>query len=44
MEEKEMWTYQTGATILETFNQELMALKAKMWMNFVCSRIWPTVE
>ncbi|MBA0761230.1 hypothetical protein Gotri_023907 [Gossypium trilobum] len=30
MEEKEMWTYQTGATILETFNQELMTLKAKI--------------
>ncbi|MBA0777667.1 hypothetical protein Gotri_005662 [Gossypium trilobum] len=36
---KEMWTYQTGTAILETFNQELMTPKAKIWMKFVCSRI-----
>ncbi|MBA0845152.1 hypothetical protein Goarm_023199, partial [Gossypium armourianum] len=41
---KEMWTYQTGTTIPQTFNQELMTPKAKMWMKLVCSRIWPTLE
>ncbi|KAK5811922.1 hypothetical protein PVK06_027309 [Gossypium arboreum] len=38
-EGKEMWTYQTGTTIPETFNQALLTPKAKMWMKFVCSRI-----
>ncbi|MBA0816027.1 hypothetical protein Gohar_000735, partial [Gossypium harknessii] len=32
-EGKEMWTYRIGTTILETFNQELMTPKAKMWMK-----------
>ncbi|MBA0854658.1 hypothetical protein Goshw_003244 [Gossypium schwendimanii] len=39
-----MWTYQTRTTILKTFNQELMTPKAKMWMKFICLRIWPTLE
>ncbi|MBA0788774.1 hypothetical protein Gotri_025083 [Gossypium trilobum] len=30
MEGKEMWTYRTGTTIPETFNQELMTPRAKM--------------
>ncbi|MBA0817858.1 hypothetical protein Gohar_022358 [Gossypium harknessii] len=30
-----------GTTIPETFNQELVTPKAKMWMKFVYSRIWP---
>ncbi|MBA0746780.1 hypothetical protein Gogos_009269 [Gossypium gossypioides] len=33
MEVKEMWTYRTGTTILETFNQELITPKVKMWRN-----------
>ncbi|MBA0556190.1 hypothetical protein Golob_026315, partial [Gossypium lobatum] len=41
---KEMWTYQTRTTILKTFNQELTTPKAKMWMKFVCLRMWPTLE
>ncbi|MBA0755126.1 hypothetical protein Gogos_005607 [Gossypium gossypioides] len=41
---KERWTYRMGTTISDTFNQELMTRKAKMWMKFVCSRIWPTIE
>ncbi|MBA0678097.1 hypothetical protein Goari_019459 [Gossypium aridum] len=44
IEGKEMWTYQTGKEIPKTFNQELMTPKAKIWMKFVCSRIWPTIE
>ncbi|MBA0843676.1 hypothetical protein Goarm_000844 [Gossypium armourianum] len=36
---KEMWTYRMRATIPETFNQEQMTPQAKMWMEFVCSRI-----
>ncbi|MBA0746663.1 hypothetical protein Gogos_009162, partial [Gossypium gossypioides] len=40
-EGNEMWTYRMGTVIPETFNQELMTPKAKMWMKFVCSRIWP---
>ncbi|MBA0625030.1 hypothetical protein Godav_010283, partial [Gossypium davidsonii] len=44
MEGKEMWTYRTGTAILETFNQELMTPKAKMWMKFVYLRIWPIRE
>ncbi|MBA0722854.1 hypothetical protein Golax_003495 [Gossypium laxum] len=36
---KAMWTYQTGTAIPETFNQDLMTPKAKIWMKFVCSRI-----
>ncbi|MBA0874172.1 hypothetical protein Goshw_012910 [Gossypium schwendimanii] len=43
-EGKEMWIYRIGTTIPETFNQELMTPKAKMWMKFVCSRIYPTTE
>ncbi|MBA0635565.1 hypothetical protein Godav_025985, partial [Gossypium davidsonii] len=43
-EGKEMWTYRTGTTIPETFNQELMTPKAKMWMKFICSRIYPITE
>ncbi|MBA0866896.1 hypothetical protein Goshw_025429, partial [Gossypium schwendimanii] len=39
-EGKEMWTYRIGIVIPETFNQELMTPKAKMWMKFVCLRIW----
>ncbi|MFQ6663063.1 hypothetical protein Gotur_030714 [Gossypium turneri] len=39
-EGKEMWTYRTRTTIPEIFNQELMTPKDKMWMKFVCSRIW----
>ncbi|MBA0749520.1 hypothetical protein Gogos_003436, partial [Gossypium gossypioides] len=30
--------------VTETFNQELMKPKAKLWMKFVCSRIWPMIE
>ncbi|MBA0749282.1 hypothetical protein Gogos_003229 [Gossypium gossypioides] len=41
---KETWAYQTGIVIPEMFNQELMTPKAKMWMKFVCSRIWPITE
>ncbi|MBA0820684.1 hypothetical protein Gohar_022353 [Gossypium harknessii] len=41
---KETWAYQMGIVILEMFNQELMTPKAKMWMKFVCSRIWPITE
>ncbi|MBA0809388.1 hypothetical protein Gohar_025047 [Gossypium harknessii] len=33
MEWKEMWTYRSGTAIPETFNQELMTPKAKMWMK-----------
>ncbi|MBA0843403.1 hypothetical protein Goarm_000598, partial [Gossypium armourianum] len=33
MEGKEMWTYRTGTTIPETFNQELMTPKVKIWMK-----------
>ncbi|KAK5811975.1 hypothetical protein PVK06_027368 [Gossypium arboreum] len=44
MEGKEMWTYRIGTTIPETFNQELMTPRTKMWMRFFCSRIWPIVE
>ncbi|MBA0686788.1 hypothetical protein Goari_014369, partial [Gossypium aridum] len=40
-EGKEMWLYQTGIAIPEMFNQELVTPKAKMWMKFICSRIWP---
>ncbi|MBA0837935.1 hypothetical protein Goarm_010045, partial [Gossypium armourianum] len=43
-EGKEMWTYRMGTVIPETFNQELMTPKAKMWMKFVCSRIWPITK
>ncbi|MBA0809235.1 hypothetical protein Gohar_024906 [Gossypium harknessii] len=43
-EGKEMWTYRMGTVILDTFNQELMTPKAKMWMKFVCSRIWPITK
>ncbi|MBA0869331.1 hypothetical protein Goshw_026970 [Gossypium schwendimanii] len=43
IEGKEVWTYQTGTTIPEIFNQALMMPK-KMWMKFVCSRIWPAVD
>ncbi|MBA0701751.1 hypothetical protein Goari_005525 [Gossypium aridum] len=32
-----MWTFQTGTTIPQTFNQELMTPKAKMWMKLVCA-------
>ncbi|MBA0871559.1 hypothetical protein Goshw_027489 [Gossypium schwendimanii] len=44
MEGKEMWTYRMGTTIPETFSQELMTPKAKMWMKFICSRIWLMIE
>ncbi|MBA0748102.1 hypothetical protein Gogos_004954 [Gossypium gossypioides] len=40
MEGKEMLTYRMGTTIPETFNQELMTPKAKIWIKFFCSRIW----
>ncbi|MBA0803159.1 hypothetical protein Gohar_013403 [Gossypium harknessii] len=40
-EGKEMWTYRTGTTIPKTFDQELMTTKAKIWMKYICSRIWP---
>ncbi|MBA0839230.1 hypothetical protein Goarm_004980, partial [Gossypium armourianum] len=43
-EGKEMWTYWMGIVIPETFNQELMTPKAKMWMKFVPLRIWLTIE
>ncbi|MBA0743501.1 hypothetical protein Gogos_006170 [Gossypium gossypioides] len=43
-EERGMWTYRTRTTICETFNQEIMTPKVKMWMKFVCSRIWPIIE
>ncbi|MBA0715810.1 hypothetical protein Golax_014691, partial [Gossypium laxum] len=43
-EGKDMWLYQTGIGIPEMFNQELMTPKAKMWMKFICSRIWPIIE
>ncbi|MFQ6622030.1 hypothetical protein Gotur_002604 [Gossypium turneri] len=43
-EGKEMWIYRTGTVIPETFNQELMTPIAKMWMKFVCSRIWLIIE
>ncbi|KAH1055811.1 hypothetical protein J1N35_033876 [Gossypium stocksii] len=33
-EGKEMWTYRIGTKILETFNQELMTPKTKIWMKF----------
>ncbi|MBA0776355.1 hypothetical protein Gotri_011360 [Gossypium trilobum] len=33
-EGKKMWTYRMGTVIPETFNQELMTPKAKMWMKF----------
>ncbi|MBA0767140.1 hypothetical protein Gotri_016086 [Gossypium trilobum] len=36
---KDMWISRKGTTILETFNQELMAPKAKMRMKISCSRI-----
>ncbi|MBA0686787.1 hypothetical protein Goari_014369, partial [Gossypium aridum] len=39
-----MWLYQTGIAIPEMFNQELVTPKAKMWMKFICSRIWPIIE
>ncbi|MBA0734296.1 hypothetical protein Gogos_018226, partial [Gossypium gossypioides] len=44
MEGKEMWTYRIGTSIPETFNQELMTPKVKIWMKFVCLGIWPTVD
>ncbi|KAK5825395.1 hypothetical protein PVK06_020225 [Gossypium arboreum] len=44
MEGKEMWTYRVGIVIPETFNQELMTPKAKMWVKFVYLRIWPIIE
>ncbi|MBA0872213.1 hypothetical protein Goshw_009185 [Gossypium schwendimanii] len=31
-------------TIPDTFNQVLMMPRAKMWMKFFCSRIWPIIE
>ncbi|MBA0575783.1 hypothetical protein Golob_024797, partial [Gossypium lobatum] len=34
MEGKEIWTYRKGIAILESFNQALMMLKAKIWMKF----------
>ncbi|MBA0624804.1 hypothetical protein Godav_010092 [Gossypium davidsonii] len=43
-EGKEMWTYRMGTIIPEIFNQELITPKAKMWMKFVCSRIWPITK
>lgn len=39
---KELWTYRASTTIPETFNQELIMPKAKIWMKFVCSRICST--
>jgi len=33
-----------GTAIPEMFLQELMTLKAKMWMKFLCLRIWPITE
>ncbi|MBA0725194.1 hypothetical protein Golax_021799 [Gossypium laxum] len=44
MEGKGMWTYRMGTTIPEMFSQELMTPKAKMWMKFICSRIWLMIE
>ncbi|MBA0683597.1 hypothetical protein Goari_025241, partial [Gossypium aridum] len=44
MEGKKMWTYRMGIVILETFIQELVTPKAKMWMKFICSRIGPITE
>ncbi|MBA0712615.1 hypothetical protein Golax_011702, partial [Gossypium laxum] len=44
MEGKKMWTYRIGTVILETFIQELVTPKAKMWMKFICSRIGPITE
>ncbi|MBA0762948.1 hypothetical protein Gotri_012490 [Gossypium trilobum] len=43
-EGKEVWTYQPGTTIPKMFNQALMTPKAKIWMKFVCPRIWPTYD
>ncbi|MFQ6625978.1 hypothetical protein Gotur_005597 [Gossypium turneri] len=43
-EGKEVWTYQPGTTIPKMFNQALMTPKAKLWMKFVCPRIWPTYD
>ncbi|MFQ6658872.1 hypothetical protein Gotur_027964 [Gossypium turneri] len=44
IEGKEMWTYRTGTTISKTFNLELIMPSAKMWIKFVCLRIWPIIE
>lgn len=30
--------------IPETFNQELITPKTNMWMKFVCSRIYSTID
>nr|KJB19699.1 hypothetical protein B456_003G115700 [Gossypium raimondii] len=37
-------TYQIDTAIPETFNQALMTPKAKIWMKFVCLRIWTTAN
>ncbi|MFQ6667929.1 hypothetical protein Gotur_033778, partial [Gossypium turneri] len=44
MEGKEIWTYWKGTAVPETFNQALMMPKTKMWMEFVCSKNWPTTN
>lgn len=44
MEDKKVWKYQIDTTIPKTFNQALMTPRAKIWMNFVCLRIWPTTN
>ncbi|MBA0777634.1 hypothetical protein Gotri_005630 [Gossypium trilobum] len=44
MDGKEMWTYKIGKRIAEGFDQELMILKAKIWMKFFSSRILSTIE
>ncbi|MBA0736585.1 hypothetical protein Gogos_010121, partial [Gossypium gossypioides] len=44
IEGKEILTYGIGTEIPETFNQELMTPRVKLWMEFVCQRIWPIVD
>ncbi|MBA0570342.1 hypothetical protein Golob_004014 [Gossypium lobatum] len=43
-EGKEVRKHKTGTTVPKTFNQALMTLRAKIWMNFVCLRIWPIAD
>ncbi|MBA0611210.1 hypothetical protein Godav_011911 [Gossypium davidsonii] len=42
-EGREEWKYRLGTSISTSFNQAIMFPKAKMWIQFMCTRIVPTL-
>ncbi|KAH1031833.1 hypothetical protein J1N35_044007 [Gossypium stocksii] len=43
-EGRDEWKYYVGTNILEYFHQAIMFSKAKMWIQFICTRIVPALN